>query len=100
MKYGSVRTTKDTDGNLYMWNADKGTHKQFHLGLQDALNKDIDFDQDYWHENTEQIIGEFSATEKAVRQNRDAPKLETLEDTLNWIRGEPERKKAFESGRD
>jgi len=31
MKDGGVRTTKDGDGNLYMWNAKEGTHKQFHM---------------------------------------------------------------------
>ena len=99
MKDGGVRTTKDTDGNLYMWNANKGTHKQFHQGIEDAFDKDIAWDQNYWLENTEQVVSEFNATEKAATQNRNAPKLETLEDRLNWIAGEPERKKAYESGR-
>ena len=96
--HGGVRTTKDADGNLYMWNADKGTHKQFHLGLEDALDKDIVWDQNYWKENTEQLVGEFGATEKAAIQNRDAPKFETLEDKLNWIRGKKEREIAYNQG--
>ena len=91
MKDGGVRTAKDADGNLYMWNADKGTHKQFHLGVEDALDKDIVWDEKYWHNNSEQLIDEFGATEKATRQNRDAPKLETSEERMNWVKGERDR---------
>jgi hypothetical protein len=98
MKDGGVRTAKDADGNLYMWNADKGTHKQFHLGLEDALDKDIVWDEKYWHNNSEQLIDEFGATEKAATQNRDAPKFKNREERMNWVKGERERKKAFELG--
>lgn len=95
MENGRVRTTKDVDGNLYMWNADRGTHKQFHQGIEDYFDKDIAWDQEYWKENTEQLIGEFSSTEKAARYNRNAPELPTLEDRTEWIRGRPEREKAY-----
>jgi len=95
MQNGRVRSTKDADGNLYMWNADRGTHRQFHQGIEDYFDKDIDWDQQYWQENTERLIDEFNATEQAARYNRNAPELRTLADKIEWIKGRPAREKAY-----
>ena len=95
MQNGKVRSTKDADGNLYMWNAARGTHRQFHTAIEDYYDKDIDWDQDYWQENTEQLIGEFNSTEQAARYNRNASELPTLKDRIEWIEGRPAREKAY-----
>jgi hypothetical protein len=95
MKDGGVRTTKDADGNLYMWNAQEGTHKQFHMGLEDQLDKDIEWDQGYWNNHTEQLYPEFDATEIAARHNQGVLPLNTSAERMAWVKGKSDRKSAY-----
>jgi hypothetical protein len=96
MKDSGVRTTKDGDGNLYMWNAKEGTHKQFHLGVEDKFDKDMNWDQEYWNNHTEQLYPEFHATEIAARNNPGAPVLDTSDKRREWVRGKKDRQLEYE----
>ena len=92
MKDGGVRTTKDGDGNLYMWNAKEGTHKQFHIGVEDKFDKDMNWNQEYWNNHTERLYPEFEATEIAARNNPGVPALDTFDKRMAWVKGKPGRK--------
>tara|TARA_R110000751_G_scaffold172667_1_gene279029 strand:- start:36 stop:2906 length:2871 start_codon:yes stop_codon:yes gene_type:complete len=92
MKDGGVRTTKDGDGNLYMWNAKEGTHKQFHIGVEDKFDKDMNWNQEYWNNHTERLYPEFEATEIAARNNPGVPALDTFDKRREWVQGKNDRK--------
>jgi hypothetical protein len=96
MKDGGVRTTKDGDGNLYMWNAKEGTHKQFHMGIEDYFDKDMNWDQDYWNKHTERLYPEFDATEIAARNIPGAPELDTSDKRREWVQGRKDRQLEYE----
>jgi hypothetical protein len=73
------RTTKDVHGNFYAWDASDGTHQQFHEGIQDKLGKDIEFDLQYWKDNTEQVMPWDMLQAKAAKHNPPEPSAQTKE---------------------